>query len=286
MRIIDAHQHYWRVQRADYGWLKPELGALYRDFEPADFDAACDGRGIVGTVLVQAAATEAETQFLLQLALAHPSVAGVVGWVDFEAADVARRLAALIGQGAGLLRGLRPMVQDMPDDRWLTRPAIDPAFDSLIACNLTFDALVRPIHLPALIRRLERHPDLRIVLDHCGKPDIARAGFRDWAAQISQLAESTCACCKLSGLLTEAPPDASAADLGRYVEHVIACFGTDRILWGSDWPVLTLRASYDRWLDMALGLVRRYAPGREQAIFSDNAIRFYGLEPRERSWPS
>lgn len=279
MRRIDAHQHYWCIERGDYTWLTPSLGALYRDFSPRDLDAERHSAGVTATVLVQAAATEAETRYLLGLAREHASIAGVVGWVDFEAPDVGQRIARLMAEGAGMLRGLRPMVQDIPDPRWLERVSLDAAFEALITHDLAFDALVRPAHLPALTARLSRHPRVRAVLDHCGKPDIAGAAFEGWAEQIRRLAEQTRACCKLSGLLTEAGPDATCEDLLRYVQQVVRCFGPARILWGSDWPVLTLRAAYGRWMEMALELVRRLAPGHEQAIFRDNAARFYQLDP-------
>jgi L-fuconolactonase len=274
---VDAHQHYWSLKRGDYGWLTPSDGELYRDYMPADLAGSLVECGIGATVLVQAAATEEETRFLFELARNHSSVAGVVGWVDFESAAVGARIERLIGDGGGSLIGIRPMVQDIGDPQWLSRGSLDAAFYSIIANDLAFDALVKPEHLAVLEQRLHRHPELRVVLDHAGKPDIAGAHFNEWSAQIEQIARSTSAYCKLSGLLTQAGRNADIAALDAYVAHLFACFGADRVMWGSDWPVLTPYASYRRWLQLSLELVERHAPGRQEAVFGSNALRFYRL---------
>jgi L-fuconolactonase len=281
MKLIDAHQHYWRLARGDYGWLTPRLGPLYRDFEPEDLADQLTHGDVASTVLVQAAATEAETRYLIGLAKKHPSIAGIVGWVDFEASDVASRIARLVGEAAGVLKGFRPMIQDINDSRWLARESLDPAFDALVVADLTFDALVTPRHLELLRHRLNKHPKLRAVLDHAGKPDIAGGvqgrPFETWALQLEHLARETSICCKISGLLTEAAPGADGGVLDPFVAHIFACFGPERVFWGSDWPVLTLCASYAEWLEMAMTLVCRHEPGAEQAVFENNARQFYRL---------
>jgi L-fuconolactonase len=282
MKLIDAHQHYWRLDRGDYAWLTPRLGALYRHFEPGDLADQLAHCNVASTVLVQAAATEAETRYLIGLARQHDSVAGVVGWVDFEADDSARRIARLVKEGAGVLKGFRPMIQDIADLKWLSKPALDGAFEALVAADLTFDALVTPRHLELLRHRLLKHPRLRAVLDHAGKPDIAGGvrgpTFEAWASELERLGRETSICCKLSGLLTEAAPGSDGGVLDPFVAHIFACFGPERVFWGSDWPVLTLCCSYEEWLDMAMTLVRRHEPGAEQAVFESNARRFYGLQ--------
>jgi L-fuconolactonase len=275
---IDAHQHYWSVQRGDYGWLTPRETALYRDFEPQHLSQELAQFSVSATVLVQAAPTEAETRFLFDLARQHPSIAGVVGWVDFEAFDVAERISNLVRDGRGILKGLRPMVQDIDDSGWLDRPSLDAVFEVMIAHDLAFDALVMPRHLGATARRLRRHPQLRAIVDHAGKPDISSANLEPWAAQIEQLARDTKAYCKLSGLLTQADQGVGIDGLDAVVAHVFDCFGAERVMWGSDWPVVTLRAPYREWLEMSLELVRRHAPGREDAVFGANAVAFYHLE--------
>jgi L-fuconolactonase len=278
MTRIDAHQHYWRLKRGDYAWLTPEQGLLYRDFTPEDLSGQLSECSVRATVLVQAAATEAETRFLFALARQQASIAGVVGWVDFEADDVAARIAELVREGDGILKGLRPMVQDIADPRWLDRSSLDAAFNAVLEHDLAFDALVTPTQMAALERRLRRHPKLRAVLDHAGKPNIAGGALEHWASQIEQLARTTPVYCKLSGLLTQAAIGAGAAELDAFVARIFSCFGVERIMWGSDWPVLTLRASYRHWLDMALELVHRHAPGHQQAVFAKNAVRFYRLD--------
>jgi L-fuconolactonase len=275
---IDAHQHYWTLRRGDYAWLTPSKVGLYRDFTPDDLSPALVECAVRSTVLVQAAPTEGESRFLLDLARRHPSIAGVVGWTDFEANDVAERINRLVRDGEGMLKGLRPMVQDISDPDWLDRDALDGAFEAMIANDLVFDALVTPRHLGALGRCLRRHPRLRAVIDHAGKPDIANAEVEPWAGLLEQLAHSTEVHCKLSGLLTQAKPGAGVAELDAFGARVFSCFGADRVMWGSDWPVMTLQTTYQEWLQMSLELVRRYAPGGEEAVFGANAIRFYDLD--------
>jgi L-fuconolactonase len=275
---VDAHQHYWRLSRGDYDWLTPEQGSLYRDFEPEHLREAFAECQIRASVLIQAAATEAETLFLLERAREHASIAGVVGWVDFEASNVRDRVQALVDNGAGKLKGLRPMVQSIDDAEWLRKPSLDAAFAAAIDSNLTFDALVTPRHLDALNTRMRRHPTLRAVLDHGGKPDITLREIDTWAAQVESLARSSSLHCKLSGFLTQAPSGAGVAELDDYVAHIFACFGAERVMWGSDWPVVTVRASYRQWLELALELIHRHAPGSEPDVLGQNAIRFYRLE--------
>lgn len=278
MRVVDSHLHFWQLSRGDYVWLTPEFSALYRDFSPHDVVATLQSCGVESVVVVQAAATEAETHYLLDLSRQHPVIAGVVGWVDFEAEDAPQKMKSLCRVAQGRLKGLRPMVQDIPDTRWLLKPTLDSAFNALIANDLSFDALVAPVHLPALAERLGRHPLLRAVLDHAGKPDIAGEGFDGWAQQIGYLASQTNVQCKLSGLLSEARRSASAADIEPYVAHLFASFGPERIMWGSDWPVLTATADYLQWFEMAKALVGRLAAGHQEDVFANNAQRFYRLE--------
>jgi L-fuconolactonase len=271
--IIDAHQHFWRLDRGDYGWLTPELGPIYRDFGPADLAPHLARHGIGGTVLVQAAPTLAETEYLLKLAGESDVVRGVVGWVDFEAADAPEEIARLARHPK--LVGLRPMIQDIADDDWMLKPALAPAFEAMIRHDLTFDALVLPRHLPRLRRLLARHPDLRCVIDHGAKPGIARGQLDDWAGDMAVLARDTRAFCKLSGLLTEAGEGAGRAELAPYVAHLVARFGPARLVWGSDWPVLTLAASYAAWFEMTMSLI----PDAEDrgVVFGGNASGLYRL---------
>jgi len=279
VNLVDAHQHFWSLRRGDYAWLTPKLGALYRDYLPLDLEPELRRHGVAATVLVQAAASEAETRYLFDLARDNPFIAGVVGWTDLAAADAPRRIAALVAEGGGKLKGLRPMLQDLADSDWVADGGLDAAFDAIVEHDLAFDALVRPTHFDALLARLHRHPQLRVVIDHCGKPDIAGHGYDAWADGIARLAGKTRAYCKLSGLLTEAHIGAGAHELDPYAKHVLERFGAGRVMWGSDWPVLNLAGSYADWLAMARELVRRYCgPSAAQAVFNTNVLAFYRLQ--------
>ncbi len=275
MRRIDAHQHFWRLSRGDYGWLTPALAPIYRDFMPSDLAPMLERHSIEGTVLVQAAPTEAETGFMLELATANDFIEGVVGWTDFAAPDAPARIARLARHPK--LKGLRPMIQDIEDVDWMLRPELDPAYGAMAETGLVFDALVLPRHLKNLSVLLARHPGMRVVVDHCAKPEIALGDFDAWAKDIAEVAEGSDAFCKLSGLVTEAGADWTVNGLRRYSDHVLACFGAERVVWGSDWPVCTLAASYDAWVEATEALLRGCTEEERGAIMGGNAARLYGL---------
>lgn len=272
---IDAHQHFWRLERREYGWLTPDLGAIYRDFEPGDLVGHLDAAGIGRTILVQAAPSEAETRWLLEIAARTPFVAGVVGWVDFDSPDVAARVET--AARAERLVGLRPMIQDLPEDAWMLGTQASAAARAMTAANLRFDALVKPRHLPHLRRFLDRHPDLPVVIDHGAKPDIASGSLRDWAAQVRAIASESNASCKLSGLVTEAGAACEAADVAPYVEVLLEAFGARRLMWGSDWPVLNLRGDYAGWAAMCERATSHLDATEKAAIWGGTAARFYGI---------
>ena len=272
---IDAHHHLWTLARGDYGWLTPELAAIYRDFRLSDLAPHLSAAGIDGTILVQAAPTEAETMFLLNVAETAEVVRGVVGWTDFDAAAGVARIEALAAWN--LLVGLRPMVQDIADDDWLLGTALPPLLTAMARNGLIFDALVLPRHLPRLLRVVDRHPDLQFVLDHCGKPPLATGEIARWQRDIALLAEHPNIVCKLSGLVTEAAPDWQIADLRQAVHHVVTCFGPRRLLWGSDWPVVNLAGGYAKWLAAAETLLADLAPQEKADVFGGNAARIYLL---------
>jgi L-fuconolactonase len=275
--IVDAHFHGWRLARGDYGWLTPALQPIHRDVEIAHWEAVSRPHGVVGGVLVQAAPTEAETAFLLEQAQAHASVLGVVGSTDWLAPDAPRRVEALARQPR--LVGLRPMLQDMPDPDWILQPALAPVLDAMAACGLAFDALVKPVHLPRVRRLVDRHPGLRIVVDHGAKPDIAAGQWQPWAAEMAALARETAVCCKLSGLLTEAGPAPRPEAARRWARHLLDSFGAERVIWGSDWPVLELAHTYATWWAEVQALLDEaaLAPAARSAVLGGNARRFYRL---------
>ena len=203
---IDAHHHFWQLARGDYGWLTPALAPIYRDFCPGDLAPLLQASGIDGTILVQAAPTFAETLYLLELAGPVPFVAGVVGWIDFDAADAAQTVARVAAEHP-LLVGLRPMLHDIADDDWLLRPNLAAVFDAMAEHGLVFDALARPQHLPRVQKMCERHPNLTVVVDHIAKPLIRDKRLDPWRADLAAVARCANAVCKASGIATEAAPN-------------------------------------------------------------------------------
>lgn len=267
---IDAHQHFWELERGDYTWLTPDLAPIYRDFTPNNLRPLLDTHNFEGTILVQAADSDGETDYMLSLADQYDWILGVVGWVDMESPTAAKRLAMLAENPK--LVSIRPMIQDIDDDNWMLRPDLKPAFDALAKLGLRFDALLKPRHLAPFQRFLKLYPELRIVINHCAKPDIRNQAFQPWADQISDIAEYSQCYCKLSGLVTEAAPEWSDEDIIPYARHILSCFGPDRVIFGSDWPVLNLAADYRRWV----ALVQKLTTEKEyDRLFGDNAHAFY-----------
>ena len=273
--VIDAHQHFWDPARNDYGWLTADLPALYRPFQPDDLAPLLAASGVTGTVLVQAAPTTAETDYLLDLAAHTPFVKGVVGWIDFEDPTQHKLLERWAAHPK--LKGIRPMVQDIADPDWLLKPQIDWAFEALQDVDLAFDALVLPRHLRPLLQRLERHPDLRVCIDHAAKPDIKGQNFEPWASDLAQLARKTRCFCKVSGLITEAATPWTVQDLEPVLDTLFTLFGPDRLIFGSDWPVLTLNGDYQGWIDLVRHRTRDLTPTERDLLFGGNATRFYRL---------
>jgi L-fuconolactonase len=271
--IIDSHQHYWRLERGDYGWLTSKLKPIYRDFGPADLEPLLQAAGASRTIAVQAAPTEAETAWLLALAKDTASISGVVGWTDFDSPDAPQRIAAMARNR--LLVGLRPMIHDIADLDWMLSPAVGRALDAMRRHNLVFDALVRPPHLSRLLVLADRHPDLPIVIDHCAKPVIRDGLFEPWASDMQALARRGHVCVKLSGLATEAATGWNHGNLAPYIKLVLDAFGAERILWGSDWPVLNLAGDYAGWMKATKALLKSLPSPERDAIMGGNAARVY-----------
>jgi L-fuconolactonase len=271
---VDAHHHVWSLARGDYGWLTPALAPIYRDFDLDDY-ARIAPPGVV-SVLVQAAPTVAETRFLLDVARRSDGRArAVVGWVDLDADDACDTLAELAADP--LLKSIRPMLQDIADPDWVLRPRVQRALAALPQLRMRFDALVKPVQLPALVKALERNPDLRAVIDHGAKPRIAERQWAPWADLVRAAAAHPNVFCKLSGLVTEAAPGWTLDTLRPYVDHLLDCFGAGRVMWGSDWPVVELNGGFARWSDATDALLGTRDAKARSAILGDNARRFYGL---------
>jgi L-fuconolactonase len=275
MLRIDCHQHFWAPARGDYGWMESsdELAPIRRDFLPADFDSYRAKYEIDRTVLVQAAPTIEETEYMLGLADATPWIAKVVGWIDFEDTSHRRHLERFARHAK--FAGVRPMIQDIADVDWMLRPDVQWAYAALSALDLTFDALGVPRHLDNFQRLFDRHPRMRVVIDHGMKPEIRADGFDSWAAGMAAIADKTSVLCKLSGLATEATADWDVATLRPYAEHIINSFGPARVMWGSDWPVVNLAGGYARWREAAEEVVGT-GPDRAR-IFGGTAAEFYRI---------
>lgn len=276
--MIDAHFHSWQLSRGDYGWLTPEIGSIYRDVAVADWQKLAEPLGITGGILVQAAPTVAETRHLLALAEVNPAVWGVVGWVDFTADDAVSQIKNLAKHSK--FKGLRPMLHDLSDANWILQPAVQPALAAMEKLGLVFDALIRPAHLPHILKIAQRYPSLSIVIDHGGKPEIARgvdAAWQPWADGMATLAALPNVSCKLSGLLTEAGKSPEPNICKPWITDILRGFGTERIIWGSDWPVLELAGDYKNWFDYCQSITSHLTPSQRDNIFHNNAKKIYKL---------
>ncbi len=280
---VDSHCHLWRQDRGDYGWLNPAneaLAPLLQDFEPRDLQACLDASGVDSAILVQAAPTVAETRFLLELAATTPTIAGVVGWVDLASPASIAELGNLARDP--MFKGVRPMLQDLGQADWIVTAPYEGVINQLVELGLRFDALVQAAHLPHLLTFAKNHPDLPIVIDHAAKPALAdQCDLPEWREGLRAISEQTSTFCKLSGLLTEmAAIDREQAEdvLAPIVTDLLDWFGPDRLMWGSDWPVLNLAGSYVGWDRLALRLLGDLPEIERTRILGGTAVEFYGLE--------
>ena len=276
--VVDAHHHFWQVARGDYHWMTAETGLpLRRDYLPEDLAPLLRKAGVDRTVVVQAAQSEAETDFLLDLADGAGFVAGVVGWLDMEDAGFAGKLDRLLARPKFV--GLRPMLQDLDDDAYILRPRVRDNLVRMAERGVAFDVLSFPRHLANVTRALEAVPQLRAVVDHLSKPAIAAREFDGWATGISRLAALPNVHCKLSGMITEADHASwRPADLEPYVDHVLSAFGPGRLMFGSDWPVCLLAGSYAEVLNALRTVLEGKLSADERAgVYGANAARFYSL---------
>ena len=271
--IIDAHQHFWNPARGDYGWLTPDL-PIHRVYGPGDLAPLMQAAGVDASIVVQAAPTAAETDYLLGIARAAPSLLGVVGWIALDAPDAAAQVKARAADP--LFLGLRPMLQDIAQPDWILRPELEPGLRAVAEAGKVFDALALSHQIGVVDELAARHPDLSIVLDHGAKPTLgSKPDMAAWQAGIAKLARHANVACKLSGLLTELRPGGGAADVKQAADILFDQFGPDRLLWGSDWPVLTLAGTYQAWFTQAHALVAAHGPQAVAAVMGENALRIY-----------
>ena len=269
--MIDAHQHFWRIGRHGQAWPTADMPALYRDALPEEFEPLAQQLGVTGSVVVQSQPNDQDTEFLLTLAEKRPFVRGVVGWADLEAAGAGDHIDMLAARPK--FRGLRPMLQGLDRDDWIAEARIDRAVQAMIDKAIVFDALVQPRHLAALNRFARRWPELTIVIDHAAKPPIGE-DIRPWRDGLTLLAQAANVHCKLSGLVTEVRRGEADAAVPPVMDEISALFGPSRIIWGSDWPVLTLADRYDAWIALCRSKV---AAEDHEAVFGGNARRLYRL---------
>lgn len=278
--VVDAHHHFWTPGRHDYYWMAAEeLDPIRRAYGPDDLQPLLHAAGVDATVLVQTVPSLAETREFMAISHATPFVAGAVGWVDLTDPGVGETLASLQAQPDGqTLVGIRHQVHDETDPDWLLRPDVQRGLRAVGEANLAYDILVRPRELPAALAMARANPGMRLVIDHLAKPPIASGDIADWAALMQPFRDEAHVWCKLSGMVTEANWSAwDADDLRPYVETVLDIFGTNRVMFGSDWPVCLLAAEYRQVKQALEAALPPLTDAEYAAVFGDNAVDFYGL---------
>jgi L-fuconolactonase len=273
---IDAHQHFWKYDARQYGWIDESMSALRRDFTPEDLKGELARNDFQRCIAVQARQTLDETRWLLELAEHHPFIAGVVGWVDLRSPELRHQLESLSPNPK--LVGIRHIVQSEPDDRFLLQPGFLRGIALLEEFNLPYDILIYARHLPVAAKFVARFERQRFVLDHLGKPDIKGHGFGSWSKGIRELAKFPNVFCKLSGLVTEADwMSWRDCDLTPYLDVAFECFHADRLMIGSDWPVCTVAGSYSRVMNVVKDYASRLQRVEREAVLGRTAQTFWRL---------
>jgi L-fuconolactonase len=281
-RIVDSHQHFWQVGRFDYPWMSSEVAVLYRDYLPPILEPLLNECGVAQTVLVQASNSIEETRWMLSLAEDHPFIGAVVGWVDLMSDEVERQLEELTAHPK--FKGVRHLVESEPAEDWLVQPAVLRGLRSLARYGVSYDLLVHTRHLKHVKTVAERCPELSLVIDHMAKPPIASGEIEEWAQGLKEMAVYPNVSCKLSGLVTEASHTSwRVEDLQPYVERALEFFGAERLMFGSDWPVCLLAASYEQVLEAFQSLLAGLSEDERSRIFGKNAAAVYRLREKSRA---
>lgn len=274
---IDAHQHFWNYSPVTHDWITPNMAVLQRHYLPDDLAENLKKAGFAGCLAVQAAQTEVETEFLLDLAATYSFIKGVVGWVDLSAENAPERLAYFAQNP--LFKGVRHVVQDEPDDLFLIQPAFLRGIALLPSLNLTYDILIYPRHLPVATQFAAQFPEQKFVLDHLAKPFIKKAVLQPWAENLKKLASYPNVSAKLSGLVTEADwANWQPQHLKPYLETAMEAFGPERLMIGSDWPVCRLAGEYEAVMQVVIDFIAELSLDEQAAILGNNAVRFYNLK--------
>ncbi len=273
---IDSHQHFWKYDPKRHSWITDTMAVLRRDYLPTHLEPLLQEQGVAGCVAVQADMSEAETEFLLQCAAEHPFIKGVVGWVDLLDQGVGERLEYFVGNP--LLKGIRHIVQDEADDRFMLRPDFQAGIARLESLGLAYDILIYPKQLTAAVELVRRFPAQRFVIDHIAKPRISRGVDPWWKKQMQALAAFPNTACKLSGMVTETDGFRwEREDLYPFMDAVLEAFGADRLLFGSDWPVCLLAGSYESVKQVVDSYTGALTGTERQLIMGGNARRWYAL---------
>ncbi|MFI1166298.1 amidohydrolase family protein [Streptomyces sp. NPDC020801] len=279
MAIIDAHQHVWDLKRVAYPWLTPQFGVLYRTYRFAELEPDLHGCGVDGTVMVQSADSVEETRWMQAVADRSPLVKAIVGWVPLDRPDKAEALLENYADDRRIV-GVRHLIHTESDEDWLLRPEVQDGLALLAEHGLTFDIVaVTQRHLMHVPRLSERHPNLRMVINHLAKPPIADGGWNPWADNLRVAAENPLVHAKISGLNTAADPiHWTAVDLKPYVDFALEVFGPDRLMYGGDWPVTLLAGGYRKVWEATRSLMAHLPQRDQDAVFGETAIRFYGID--------
>jgi L-fuconolactonase len=273
---IDAHQHFWIYSRNEYDWIDDSMAALQRNFLPEDLEPELSQNGFAGSIAVQARQTLEETRWLLELADRTPTIFGVVGWVDLRSPEVYAQLAAYAKNPR--LVGIRHIVQSEPDDQFLLRPDFLRGISLLEEFGLTYDILIYPRHLAVAAEFVARFPRQRFVLDHLAKPQIKTGEIDAWTSGIRRLAVFPNVFCKLSGLVTESDREHWREEqVTPYLDVAFECFGPERLMIGSDWPVCLAASPYSRTMNIVKSYLRSHTPEIRDAVLGGNAKRLWRL---------
>jgi L-fuconolactonase len=278
LMLIDSHHHLWKYSTDEYGWINDQMLPLRADFLLPELHEIATASSIDGFVSVQARQTQQETDDLLAMANADPLICGVVGWVPLSASDVSETLERLADQK--LLKGVRHVVQDEPDDQFILGAAFNRGVSQLAEHNLVYDVLIFAKQLPASIQFVDQHPKLQMVLDHIAKPTITNEAYdQTWETHFRELAKRENISCKFSGVVTEVRGESWSMDqIRRYWDVALEAFTPDRLMFGSDWPVCLLKTGHHQWLAAVQQLASELTVTEQAKIFSTNAIRDYNLE--------
>ena len=273
---LDAHQHFWHFSPTEHVWMTDAMDVLRRDYLPAELAPLLESTGFDGTIAVQARQNLEETRWLLELAGQHAFIKGVVGWVDLRSPDLRGQLETFAPDPK--LVGVRHVVHDEPDDRFMALPEFRHGISLLREFGLTYDLLLFPRHLPVAVELVREFPEQPFVLDHIAKPSIREQRFSPWQEDLAELASFSNVCCKLSGMVTEAAwQQWQAGDFRRYLDIVVGAFGSGRVMVGSDWPVCTLSGDYASTMNLVVDYVQQFSPAERAAILGGNCARFYGM---------